>query len=369
MENIINCDEAAEFISALYDGETIPRAAAEHIASCLSCKVRLKEYIEMGVELRRVASLDSSTEVKHRTWDKQSRTMRIWWEKGWETMRIPRFAFALLLTVVVALSSGLTLIGVRAHTRGSVAMLKIEVDPEHINPCPLSIEDKNYWDCGWSGGANSGKLSYKIKLLSKDANRIHLGIQTSFKKDANTSSETSKSLQSTPAKEYWFEPGKKLQVDVAGLGPLTLTGEWLDHMPYFARMDLEHNLVPGPNELRVISPVLLCGDRVVEDFKRGSVIADEPDDAFWMYVPADGVYVLSLSPMANAVPGQVENNRVSFEIAGKTYQFVTGAPIARDQPVWVLHLPGAKSPWGDSTHAILGAEKLDHLLASLQAKN
>lgn len=341
----MKCEDAAEFVSALYDGEAIPRAAAEHVSLCQACRSQLKEYIEMGVELRWVASLDTESDVKDRTWEKHRGTIRIWWQKGWGTMRIPRMAFALLLAMVVALSSGLTLIGVRAHEHGTVAILKVAPDAENSTPCPLSTEDKNYSDCDNSVGTRSGSFSYKIKLLSRDGNRIRLGVRTAYVKNTANASETSwQKLQRAAEREYWFEPGETLKIDVDGLGPVAVTGEWQDHMPYFARMDEEHHLEPGPNELRMISPVLLRGDRVVFDAKGGAATSSGPHAAFWVNVPGDGVYVLSMSPMPGSVQAHAVDNRVTFEIDGQPYQFVTGAPITREKHLWILHRAGAKPP-------------------------
>ena len=63
---IMKCEEAAEFVSALCDGESIPPEAAEHIGTCETCQARLKEYGEIGMALRRVASLESLEEVRAR---------------------------------------------------------------------------------------------------------------------------------------------------------------------------------------------------------------------------------------------------------------------------------------------------------------
>jgi exosortase D (VPLPA-CTERM-specific) len=81
---IMKCEEAAEFVSALCDGESIPPVAAEHVGACESCRARLKEYGEIGAELRRVASLDSPSEARARTWETRQRTTSSWWEKGWD---------------------------------------------------------------------------------------------------------------------------------------------------------------------------------------------------------------------------------------------------------------------------------------------
>ena len=364
----MTCEEAAEFVSALYDYETIPQAAAGHIGACASCQARIKEYIEIGMELRRVASLESLEEARPRAWEKRQAILSIWWQKGWETMRIPRLAFAMLLTLVVALSSGLTLIGVRAHERGTLVMLKVAPDDGNVTPCPLSTEDKNYSDCEFSVGMRSGFLSYKIRLLSKDGNRIQLGVRTAFVRRAfnvdNTRTSGQK-LQGAVEQQYWFEPGKTLQVGVDGLGSVAVTGKWLDHVPYFAKMDVEDNLQPRPNELRMISPILLRSDHVVFDAAGGVATSSDPNAAFWVYVQGDGVYVLSLSPMPGAVQGQVADNRVSFELGGQSYQFVTGAPMTREGQVWILHAASTKSPFDG---AIFGSGSTDGLLPLLQTK-
>ena len=364
----MRCEDAAEFVSALYDGETIPRAAAEHVSFCQVCQLRLKEYIEMGVELRRMASLNAESEVKDRTWEMQPGTIRRWWQKGWETMRIPRLAFALSLMAVVALSSGLTLIGVRAHEHGSVALLKIALPDKEAGmnslPCPLSTEDKNYSDCDNSIGMISGSFSYKIKLLSRDGNRIQLGVRTAFVNRANSTETVAQKLQGAIEREYWFVPGETLRIDVDELGPVAVTGEWQDHMPYFAKMDLEHNLEPGPNELRMISPILLRDDRVVFDAQGGAATSNGPNAAFWVNVPGDGVYVLSMSPLPDSVEAHAADNRVAFEISGQSYQFVTGAPITREEKIWILHRANAKPPM----NGVFGTAKSDALLRLLETK-
>jgi signal transduction histidine kinase len=66
---IMKCEEAAEFVSALCDAVSIPPEAAEHIGTCETCQARLKEYGEIGMALRRVASLESPEEVRARSWE------------------------------------------------------------------------------------------------------------------------------------------------------------------------------------------------------------------------------------------------------------------------------------------------------------
>lgn len=362
MEERMNCDEAAEFVSALCDGGTIPRAAAEHIASCLSCQMRLREYIELGAELRRMASLRLPAEVKACAWNRPPKKIQLWWRKGWGTMRMPKLGFALLLVGTAVLTSGLTVMGVRARERGTVMMLSIASGTGHAFPCPLSLEDKDHAECTGSSGTIRGTLNYRIKLLSRNGDHAELGVQTTFAQGGNTSG-TFKSMMDGPQKQLWVEPGKTLQLDVDGYGPVAVTGEWLDHIPYFAKIDLEHNLEPGPNELRMISPILLRGNRVLFDANGGTATSTQSQPAFWVHVRGDGVYILSLSPTPGAVQGRAENNRVSFEISGQSYQFVTGAPITREEQVWILHAPNANSHGG-----AFGSGSLDNALHIAEAK-
>jgi hypothetical protein len=364
----MTCEEAAEFVSALYDYETIPQAAAGHIGACASCQERLKEYIEIGVELRRVASMESLEEARPQAWEKRQAILSTWWQKGWETMRIPRFAFALLLMGIVGLSSGLTLVGVRAHARETMMMLNIALERGQVTPCGLSFEEKEYSDCGMSYGLSDGMLTYRIRLLSKESDRVELGVKTYFAQGVHSNEGAGEAMKSVPEKRFWFEPGKTLRIDVDKLGPITVTGGWLDHVPYFATMDLEHNLDPDANQIRMVSPILLKGDRVLYDTGGGiATTGSQQDAAFWMYVPGSGLYMLSLSPAKNAVQGHVAENRVSFEIDGELYQFVTAAPIMRGDTAWVLHLAGAHSPAGDSKQYSFGAGNLNPVIASAEA--
>jgi hypothetical protein len=363
----MTCNEAAEFISALCDGETIPREAAEHIGICKACQALLTEYLEMGAELRRVASLAAHEAVRPLSLKKKRGAIAAFWQKGWETMRIPRFAFAILLAGIVALGLSLALAKVHAHAEGNVVLLKVAANHGPSHPCPLSIVDRKNAECGRSWPVGSGYLSYSIRFLSKEDNRVRLGVRAEF--DSRGGHVSSADGNAVAEKQYSFEPGETLQIEVAGFGPLTVTGEWIDYMPYFGPLDLEHNLEPGPDELRIISPVLLKAKEVIVDFGGDSVIADRKDDLAWLYVPGDGLYELSLSPLAGAVEGHAENNRISFQIDGQSYVLLTGAPIARSTQVWILHTANVKLANPQFSHGAVGTEDVNHLIPRSKTKN
>ena len=59
-----------------------------------------------------------------------------------------------------------------------------------------------------------------------------LAIRTrTYTKGENLSSFTFDADPATKVTEVWFEPGEKSKLDVPDVGTLTLTGEWMDHMP------------------------------------------------------------------------------------------------------------------------------------------
>jgi EpsI family protein len=97
----MRCEEAAEFVSALCDGESIPPVAAEHVGACEACQARLKEYGQIGTELRRVASLEPPTELRPLTWETRQGTASSWSERGWALL-VPLLLIAWLYASILA---------------------------------------------------------------------------------------------------------------------------------------------------------------------------------------------------------------------------------------------------------------------------
>lgn len=356
----MTCNEAAEFISALCDGETISRTAAEHLGACEACQAQLTEYMEIGAELRRMASLEFSGQATTRVWGKQQGVQLTLWQRGWEMMRIPKVAFASMLAGILMLGSGLAVVSVRAHTQGTVVLLKITLVSGQSNVCPLSTEDKKWQSCALLRpmNSNSGMLRYEVKFLSRYGNRIELGVRKQY--SALSPGFRLDNIEDLPEEKYWFEPGETLQVYVAGFGTMAVTGEWLDHMPSLIADN--HDLDPGPEEFRMISPLLLRGKEVVGEFEGAMVIVDKMNQGILVYSPGQGRFELSLSPLAGAVQGSVKLNRISFEIDGESYIFLTAAPIARSEQIWILRDANFK-PSGElkGANAYIGPVNLNQL--------
>jgi hypothetical protein len=343
----MKCDEAGEYVSALFDGAIVPREAAEHINACESCRAQLKEYMELGVELRRAASLEISNTPAPQFRPERRSAPAILWQNARKSMRIPRLALASLLASVVILSTGWALQRVRADTKGSVLLVQYTTGSGPSQFCALSAVDRKLDSCAGTIKAKSGWLVWEVEVLSKDGDHAILGVRT--KVEASPVDVTTSLIDSLHQQQYSLTPGETLNVNLDGLGTMSFTGQWIDHVPAvpMGQVGENHDLDPGPDELRFFSPLLLHGDQVVGDLEGASTTLDHSERVVDIYLKGQGRFDLSLSPMPGAVEGKVRFNRIGFTINGQSYVFVTGAPVSRRSSVWVLYNPNP--PAGDST--------------------
>jgi hypothetical protein len=341
----MNCEEAAEFVSALYDGETIPRAAAEHLGACEACQARMRAYIEVGVELRRVASLELPVEAKPRLWVKSQQIGNTWWQKGWETIRIPRLAFAAMIAGIVFLASTLAVVKVGARSTGTVVLLSTAGPNGPLADCPLSTQDTKQ-ACDWYGRVGSQSLAYRVRLLSREGGKVLLAIHTrTYSKGQDLSSFTQDADSATKVKEVWFEPGQPLKLDVTDVGTLTLKGEWMDHMPIIIGQR-KQDLSPGSGEIRIASPLLLKDNKLVGDLvgSVGGVFStNNPDWAMAMYIPGQGRFLIAQVQLKGAVEAHVALSRITFEEGGHSWVIANGVPVSSADHIWVLHQPDFKA--------------------------
>lgn len=374
----MRCEDAEEFVSALCDGERIPREAAEHIGECERCRSWLQDYAMLGAELRRTASLNSPKDIhasEHllisaATLAKQAKEKGrrgVWWKKGAEAMRIPRFAFVLMLLLIVGLSSGLVVVRARSNAQGPVLLVTLRLPNSDSSwQCALSMNGGQNEDCAMGelmDAKNRGWLKVGIRFLARQGDKIVLGIRRQFlplRPNENSFTFSSADLENLPIERYELAPGQELQIDIEGLGTAELTGELLDHMPVLP-IAPHATLDPAQDELRMISPLLLRGQKAIIDMDHSSATGTGKDGAVWIYAPGVGRLIVSAENFQGAVKGQVSQSRIDFEIGGKKYQLLAGAPITRAQEVWVQfdgNFQSSESPAG-----AIGWAKLEYLLA------
>jgi len=324
----MRCDDAREYVMAVYDGETVPPEAAQHTAHCAECQELLKGYAEMGATLRGYGSLLLAEPVSDRTWPTTMRNTTRWWQKGFQMMRIPKIAFACLVLSLVFLGSRLALVEVRAHDDGSVLILKLTPAQGNSVQCDISTSDTNHNKCGGLAQIDKSNLFYAVKVLKRDGSRVLLSIRSRVTPvgPANYGPDTERTL---PETQSWFTPGNTILLPGTGELNLALSGEWADHIPVGGHQLLD----PGPNEIRLTSPLLLKNNTLVGDMDNLS--ADGEGASF--YIPGQGRFILSLTPIPNSVPATVQFSRVSFESDGQEYVLVNGMPVSRAEKLWVVH--------------------------------
>ena len=341
----MKCEEGAEFVSALCDGERIPQEAAKHIDECEVCRERLNAYSTMGTELRRVASLQEQTEVKAGSWEKVPRTQPTWCQKARTTMRIPRFAFASMLGMILLLSGGLVLVRARTAVAGPVFVLTYKIPADgRVGHCMMVTGgNRGINSCTEGIGGLWGFLTMKIRYVGKEGERIALGVKTRYEAQARPLEMSNiDPLDDIPEQTVWIEPGSKQQISVPGLGEIELTGEYLDHIPTLLYRPNEA-LDPKRDEFRIVSPVLIRGNEVVFNLAgSNSTDSGDPDAALMIYFPGEGRYLISTVPFAGAVEGKVDVGQIKFSLEGQDYLLLTATPTTRSEHVWVTHDPQYK---------------------------
>lgn len=343
-EGFMKCDEAAEFVSALCDGETIPREVAEHIGTCEACRARLNAYSAIGVELKRVASLEPPVTMKARSWEKEQRIRMNWWQRGRTAMKIPRFAFASMLALILVLSSSLVLVRARTGGGGPVLVLTSKLLPDGTTADCIITTDGNARtnQCGYTPGVRGGMLGLRFRFVSRDGDRTQLGVKATFKSHSDTFHFID-DFKDVPEKMVWVEPGEKEQIAVSSLGEIELTGEYLDHLPLL-RFRPKEALDPQKNEFRVVAPVLIRGKEVVLNLTESgsSIDSGDPEAALMIYYPGEGRYLISTVPFEGAVEGTVKLGQIKFNLEGQDYLLLTAMPTTSSEHVWVSHDPQYK---------------------------
>lgn len=351
----MRCEEAAEFVSMLCDGEVIPREAAEHIGGCDACRVLLQTYTAMGVELRREASVVMMDEVPALRWEPRTRWWGDMWKKGWGYMRVPRLVFAGMLAGIVVLGSGLVVVRARTRSVGDVLLVKITPAGQQSFECALSTVDKKENVCAIIGN----HLGIRVQAVSKDGEFANLAIRTISKSSQDGKAGLgSADLDNVPDEAYQLEPGNPLHINASGFGDVEITGSWIDHIP--AMIGEGENYDPKLNEVRILSPLLLRDKQVAGDMEGGSAISDQLGQYVAFYVPGDGRYEFSLSPLPDGVQAKVNSNRISFEQGGDSYVLVTGAPITRAKQIWARRDTAYKPP-ADLADGYIGVSDLSDL--------
>lgn len=335
----MNCELAEEYISTLCDGQKIPHPVAEHIGKCQRCQLELSEFLAIGAELRRLASLDETVAQVDGRLEPAKKIG--WWQRGLTTMKMPRMAFGAMLVAIVALSTSLVIVRARAGaTAGRFLELKYKSpSARRPNICVMRADGSQKDNlCNFVDHGREGLLLMSTRVVANAGGRTQLGIRAKYVPGSqDTEVDYSADLfKDVPETLLAVEPGEKQEIQVANLGTVAVEAEYLDHLPPLVYRPQE-TLDPNPREFRIVAPVLVRDNQVIVSADGSSIDTGSPDATLMLYVPGEGRYLISVVPFESAVEGSVHLGKITFSLEGHDYLLLTSMPITVLEHLWVKH--------------------------------
>ncbi len=367
---VIDCSVVAPSISAIHDGEPIPPEEANHIAGCAECRRRLREYSEIGIELRLLSASTAPSDAGQTNLPIQpARQAR--WAMNWSRFLsggtvVPRAIAAATALVILALGVGFAAFVVRANAEGPWVQLSFKAVPNRINGASgmTGIVQSTRTPRGaWVIQASSdAAVAFTARTL--EVREASVRVEISVKGfPAAVDVETAKELvKRVPPREYALTSGQILQIPVEGIGVLAVSGRISESRDAL----LIWNSPPvREGELRLDRPVVLRGREVILDGAGGTISATNGGrGGLTYYVPGAGLLQFMLEPFEGAVEGLVDGSMLQFQESGAEYRIFSRQAIAGgEQPrrVWIRHNATYRpsSEGGDDTEPFLYSGKIE----------
>jgi hypothetical protein len=352
----MTCQEAPPLISDLYDGETVPKEAAEHFARCATCQERLRDYAQMGAELRLLASADS-VEAPAAIPALPPRARR-WAHTFTARVLVPRFALGLGAVLIAVLSLSLGVM------RAQVASLWFQFNvtsPDKMGSWGSEVQAGSRGKPAFLMTGPQGRVGAIIDVDEIQYGRVRLSVRAHRMEVVSAGQEARpipRSIESTPTSDqtvgemlantapqnYEYIPGQVLEIPVEGGGKLLLTGRVLErHAHFWVKED--YPLEPKPDQIVLTEPALVRDQELlVKGLGSASADGDDPYVAF--FAPKEGLFALLLKPMDGAIPAEAEYGQARFKMDGHDYVLFSATPITGGQQpreIWVYRDPNYQS--------------------------
>jgi len=351
----MNCQHARNFVSSLYDGEAVPAEAAEHIRGCRACRELLRDYAEMGAELRLLANATSQEAPPALRLPPDRKR----WSRGLtDHVLVPRFAAALAILAIVGLAAGLVVI--RGQTEAPPLWFQYNVtipkaERAANGPTGMGGLLHGSGDTGYVflPAGDGKKIAAEIKTLRVQTDLVRLSVRARVVKPV-PGSEEEKILNyegvigphrvdpifaGTAAREIDYSPEQKITIPVEGDGSLILTGK-----VYKIRPTIWGPAMPKPNQIQLYSGALVRGNDFLGKIQGGGSV-EAKNSAFGICVPKVGALVIALQPFEGAIRGVAEYGQARFTIGGHDYTLYSATPITggpQPREIWIYHSPACE---------------------------
>lgn len=333
----MNCDEVAESISALFDACPLPGAMMEHISSCELCSTRLNDYAEISAKLRRFASAVTVSEIPHPQWKSSQPALAPRFVASRNTVRIPRFAFALMVLALVALTTGLLLVRAKERNRWFQFQVHGRDGKQIVSatvPADSGADPYYNIEAGMPGA--DGTVWFFLRALEQHSGAETIGARTLWvPQRVGVPPGGWTKLRALPERQFFCVPGRRLAIPVNGYGNLEIDRQFQAKLPDNVRF----GLYPPDDTFQILPPVVLVrGDRMLSKADIGGGQYLWQRGYFGYYSPGSGWYLFSSKPLEGAVQGKVSSNQIEFDLGGQKHFLFTGAPITFGTTnVWVAH--------------------------------
>jgi hypothetical protein len=349
----MNCDEVWPFVSALHDGESVPREAVEHMRSCSVCQARLEDYARMDVELRLLASSASEeAEMPH-----LPQLRRRWRHTLTARVLVPRLALGVGLFAILGLSVGLG--WMRAQSGGLWFQFDLS-NPDTQDRVGCLTQADGRWNEGFVSADASKRIGIRVKALDVENDRVRLSVKARVLEPAPGSDEEKAANYQLGARseevidqifaniapqEFDYVPGQTLEIPVEGGGKVAIKGEVFKLRPSFSAQ--WYPLTLHPDEIALSKAAVVRGNEFLGEIHGGGSARAE-NSAIGICVPPLGAFVFALKPFEGAVQGVAEFGEVHFKMNGENYILFSATPITGGQQpreIWVYRSQNCPPSW------------------------
>jgi len=368
----MNCEEVRPFVSALHDGESIPREAAEHMRSCSACQAQLEDYARMDVELRLLASSASEEAQMPRL----PQLRRRWGHSLTARVLVPRFALGVGLFAILGLSVGLA--WMQAQNGGPWFQFDLS-NPETQAKVGSLTQAGDDWTGGFLQAGANQKIGIRVKALDVEKDRVRLSIKVRVLQPAPGSEEEKAAnyqlgsrseevidqiFANITPQEFDYVPGQTLEIPVQGGAKIALTGEVFKFRPSFSAS--WYPLTLQPDQIMLSKAAFVRNNEFLGEVGGGGG-ARATNSAIGICVPQFGSFVFALKPFEGAIQGVAEFGEVHFKMDGDNYILFSATPITGGQQpreIWVYRSQSCPPSWNNVRKhpTFMGAGDVSNLL-------
>ena len=279
-------------------------------------------------------------------------------------MRIPRFAFALMVLLLLALTTGLLLVSAKERNR----WFQFQVyggDGKKIVSATVPADSGGdpYYDIEAGMPGSDGTVWFLLRALEQDNGTEKVGARALWVPHGVPPGNWTK-IRALPERQYVCVPGRKLPIPVDGYGDLEIDCQFQAKLPDNVRF----GLYPPDDAFQILPPVVFVrGDRMLSKADIGGGQYQRQRGYFAYYSPGNGWYLFSSKPLEGAVEGKISGNQVDFELDGQRHFLFTGAPITfGTASIWVAHYSSIAEADSSSSWTAAGHDTPEFAFGELQ---